>query len=275
VTRTIGRTLTSFLFALACSCHPACDDPRLNDDVPESKLPPPPHLHRTPIPSLLHSDTFPPLWKVGQTWLVKSRPREQYRSNKSVYDTGEEQTSIFSFLVTGVDRNEASIDSQPSDVYAHVPLDTQNTERQIFNLRPFGLRETWQVNGWGRAVERSFIGDGGPCCESCRCGIPVPSEKLLADGIGRLETQASEPIENGIRFYLGADMEHPTVIEWMKGEPWWSRLYILDSPAPSLPQLGTDWARLVRADDGTPISPAPPASPKTAEPDGGPTGVHQ
>jgi hypothetical protein len=142
-------------------------------------------------------------------------------------------------------------------------------------MQPFSLHETWSVNEWGRPIQRWFVGDGGPCWGQHRCGMPVPSEKFLDEGVAQLEAQTSEPIENGIRFYGDADKPYPTVIEWLKGDPWWSRLYVLDKPEPVLPGLGTDWARLVRADDGTPISPAPPRAPTTAEPDAGTTGVDQ
>ena len=263
------RPFFALLLALT-ACESECGMPRLNDDVPTATLPVPPHLHHAIIPTYLRSSIFPPQWSVGQTWLLSVRQRSRY--------WGESPSSLrFVYVVRSADIAPAASESQEASVDSNVadmplgPPRLWDTRRLRFSLHPFWPLESWSVDGWGRPTHRWFVGDGGPCCASCGCdGFDVPSEKFLDANVGKLEAQASEPMENGIRFYFGADKEHPRVIEWLSGDPWWSRAYVLDQPEPQMPGLGTDWARLVRLPDGTPMSPPPLPQPDEPEPDAGP-----
>ncbi len=241
------------------ACRATCEQPHLNEDVSEVKPALPPHLQRVPIPPYLQFSIFPPRWMQDQRWLVKYRQVNRY----GLYTT-QDPPVTFLLFTTAIGFDAMSIDS-----YAHEPLDPASRNRRTFGLHPFGLHESWSVDKWGRATNRWFVGDRGPCCALCRCGMEVPSEAYLDPAIGFLEAQTSEPMENGIRFYFGADKAHPRVIEWLSGEPWWSRLYVLGQPEREMPGLGTDCARLVRMPDGTPMSPPPLPDPAEPPPDAG------
>ena len=73
-----------------------------------------------------------------------------------------------------------------------------------FQQRPFELKGMWRVNGWGKRFAE-IRNHGLPCGDTTPCFWRFPSERLLNPGVGTLEVQSSEPTENGIRFYFGAD----------------------------------------------------------------------
>ena len=203
----------------------------------------------------LFSQTFPPRWKVGDTWVVSAKTEDVLRSRpgRDAFETNE-----FRFEVAGLPGEGTEL--ARIVVRDHVRRGNEEAYELTFRPKPFSLAEYRVLDRRTGAIQHVQAKNGpspflGHRSSGLIVDFPVhPPEHALADPLPftfelhRRGVQMVEVTPEGLRFIVTVGTERCT-FEWKRGEPWWStfrRVLFLEEAG----EFDVDSAHLVREPAG-------------------------
>lgn len=173
------------------------------------------------------SQTFPPRWQLGDTWVVSTKTEDTLRSrlDRLVFHTNEFLFEVVALPVEGAELARIIVTNR-------TPRIDKEAYELTFRTKPFSLAAYRVMYSRTGAVRYTREENGpnpflGPRSSGLIVDFPVePPEHALA---GRLPftsgsdrgVQTVEATPDGLRFVVIAGSDHH-VFEWKRGEPWWS-----------------------------------------------------